>query len=74
VIDDTDPLKPVFVDNGSPTTNDALDRLLWIDCPQISSATKKCMANRDTALLLPATRTRIRMRTGKVPGVFVWGR
>lgn len=74
VVDDTDPLKPVFVDNGSPTNNDDLDRLIWIDCPHAVSVTKKCMANRDTTLLLPATRTRVRMRTGKVPGVFVWGR
>jgi hypothetical protein len=74
VTDDTDPLKPVFVDNGSPANNVDLDRLLWFDCPKALSPSNKCMSNRDTTLLLPATRTRIRMRTGKVPGIFVWGR
>lgn len=67
-----DPLRPEFVDTNVPATNPDLDPLMQVNCPKSLSMNGKCMVNRDTALVLPGTRTRYRLRTGPVPGLFVW--
>lgn len=70
VLNPADPNK--FMDTWEPVTNDLIDPLLWIDCPQSHSPTGKCPAERDVSLVLPGTRTRFRFKTAKKPGLFVW--
>lgn len=70
-----DPANPLaFTDNPAPNavTNPLIDPLLWVDCPLTFSATGKCPAQRDVSLVLPGTRTTIRFKAGRKPGLFVW--
>lgn len=71
---EADPLHPGFVDSGVPVSSADLDPLLWITCPSNLSPSGRCLARRDTSLLLPGTRTRIRMRTGSQPELSLWHR
>lgn len=70
----TDPLHPGFEDSRVPVSSADLDPLLWVTCPSSLSPSGRCMSRRDTSLLLPGTRTRIRMRTGAQPELSVWHR
>jgi hypothetical protein len=68
------PSHPGFVDSGVPVSSPDLDPLLWISCPTSLNPAGRCLARRDTSLLLPGTRTRIRMRTSTQPALSVWHR
>jgi hypothetical protein len=61
-----------------PVFNQDLDELLFLNCsnpstpPVAPDYPGKIPAFRDVSQMLPGTRTRIRIRTGDKPGLFVW--
>lgn len=69
-----DPAQPTYEDTGVPVSNALVDQLLWVNCPTklSKSGSGKCMAHKDTVLMLPGTRTRVRFASPQEPGVFVW--
>jgi hypothetical protein len=66
-------------DGRTAVPNKYLDELLFLNCSsKLATPTVapdypgKCPAFRDVSQMLPGTRTRIRIRTGDKPGLFVW--
>ena len=70
LVNESDPTH--FVDTNEPVTNDLIDPMLWVDCPESFSPTKKCPTERDVSLVMPGTRTRFRLKTTGEAGLFVW--
>jgi hypothetical protein len=62
-----DPLQ--YTNSITPAPYYQLDKLQDIDCP---AGPAKCRAFVDVAQFPPYTRTRIRFKSGKTPGLFVW--
>jgi hypothetical protein len=58
-----------FTNTNNRNCNPQLDKLLDLDFGGVQGA---CKAYVDVAQFPPSTRTRIRFKTGKTPGLFVW--